>query len=89
MLRRILCFYVLLTLIMTVPDFGPTADVEAVYVSPDDDVNGTYVQQLFGTWLVDSDTTISDEIIEMNGYIQINSGKKPLMLLKRKWKMMK
>jgi len=76
MYRQVLCFCVLLTLVLTLPKFGPTTQVDAAGVTPDDDVNGTYVQQLFGTWVVDSDTTLSDEIIEMNGDIIINSYKK-------------
>ncbi len=46
----------------------PVAEVE-----PDDDVNGSYIQWLDGDWVVESDTNLSDEIIDITGDVIVTN----------------
>ncbi len=55
-------------------DVGPSIQVEAASVTPDDNVNGSYVQVLNGNWYVSGPVTLSDEVIELNGNLVLKPG---------------
>ena len=73
MQKKLLCLLVVSLFFICLPRYAPELTASAATV-PDDDVNGTYAQVIDGDWVVSKNTNLSDEVVLMNGNVQVNQG---------------